>query len=113
MQVLNGRAHPFGNVGGEIQAAIEEEDAEFVAAQSRQNVARPKIIAEQYGDLTQQLVAGGVAACVVDQLELVEIQIHQGVLPGSMVQILDGLLQAALEVAAICKPRQFVVRCLP
>ena len=59
--------------------AVLEQHAELVAAQARQRVAFAQPRPQHDADLAQQLVAGRVAAGVVDELELVEIEIEHRV----------------------------------
>ena len=59
-----------------------EQHAELVAAEARQRVAFAQARPQQRADLAQQLVAGRVAARVVDDLEFVEVEIEHGVIAG-------------------------------
>jgi hypothetical protein len=60
--------------------------------------------------LPQQLVAGHVAAGIVDDLELIEIEIAQHVFATPLLRELDDFLQAILELAAIHEAGEVVVR---
>ena len=57
--------------------------------------------AQEGGDLLEHLVAGEVAAGVVDHLELVEVEVEQHVLAPLGAGAADGALQADLELAAV------------
>ncbi len=96
---------PFGGQ----QRGARQQHAEFVAAQAGHRAAVADHVLQQGADAAQQLVAGQVAAGVVDQLELVQVHIAEGV-GGALA---GGLLQAALEVAveglAVEQPGGFVV----
>jgi hypothetical protein len=63
--------------------------------------------------MPQQLVAGGMAAGVVDQLELVEVEEHQRMAPRLAHQGVERLLQAVFELAAVGQPGQGVMGRLP
>jgi hypothetical protein len=64
--------------------------------------------------LAKQLVAGGMAAGVVDDLELVEVEEHQRMLAAlAEVLGLQRLFQTMFELAAIGQLGQAVVRGLP
>ena len=63
-----------------------------------------------HGDLPDQLVAGCVAAGVVDDLELIEIQVQQGILGAVLGPEIDRPLQSLLELAPVGEPRQGIVR---
>ena len=58
--------------------AVVVQDDEFVAAPTRDQIARTDDGAEPGGDLRQELVARAVAEAVVDLLEVVEIEKHDG-----------------------------------
>ena len=51
-----------------------DEDAELIAAEAGDDVARPQVPAQARRHRSQQLVAGVVAHAVVDQLEVVEVE---------------------------------------
>ncbi len=53
------------------------EHDELVAAEPRHEILGPQHLAQASGDRAQQLVAAGVTECVVDLLELVEIDEQQ------------------------------------
>ena len=59
--------------------------------------------------LAQHVVAGGVAAGVVDRLEAVEVEIAQRVHHVAGLRGIDGFLQAALEFAAVHQPGERIV----
>ena len=63
-----GRAHRL------VERAALEQYAELVAAQARERVAPAHLGLEQRADLAEQRIAGAVAAGVVDDLELIDIQ---------------------------------------
>ena len=64
---------------GRGEAAVGEQHAEFVAAEPRQQVGLGDKLVNHSSDAAEQFVAGGMAADVVDHLELIEIEIEQGV----------------------------------
>lgn len=68
---------------------------------------------QRFCDFAEQLVACGVTAGVVDDLELVEIKEHQRLLTALIVLWLQRLFEAMLELAAIGQFGQAVMRCLP
>ena len=55
-----------------------QQDAEFISSQSSDNVGLTQFAAQHFADLLQQAVALMVAAEVIDVLELVEVEQHQG-----------------------------------
>jgi hypothetical protein len=74
------RGHqPLGQHHGVVLVHdVVGQDRELVAAQPRQHVARAQLLLHAPRHLLQQLVAGGVAQAVVDELEAVEVQEHHG-----------------------------------
>jgi len=91
-------------------AAKQAESAACRAAQPRQQIAGPHGIAEQACDLLQQLVAGGMAAGVVDDLELVEVDVHECVHGLAVRGVRQGLAQPGLELLAVVQAGQRIVR---
>ena len=69
------RDDPLGDVGGRssVVGAVFEQDRELVAAQPRGRVGRRRS-EEPFGDVAEELVAGGVAEAVVDRLEVVQVE---------------------------------------
>ena len=65
---------------GVLQRAIAHDNAELVAADSRQCVAVPNTPSKQLGELDEKLVASGGATGFVDNLEAVDINVADGVL---------------------------------
>ena len=71
-----GDEHPLADGAGDVGTAVHD-DGELVAADARHDVAGPDAAAQPLGEHEQQLVAGGVAAAVVDGLEVVEVDEQQ------------------------------------
>ena len=88
-----------------------EKNTEFVAAESCHQFAISKAGLQRYAYPLQQRVAGCVAAGVVDDLELVNIQKDQGM--GLIAVGDENLCQAVFETAPIGNARERVVRRLP
>ena len=84
-QVVDRLAQRVGDAQRLFRRAVLEQHAELVAAEAREHVVRAHARLQQPGDLAQQLVAGRVAAGVVDDLELVEVDVDHRVahMPGS------------------------------
>ena len=108
------RRHDF--LGNQLAApgfAADQEQGEFVAAQPGQRVgfADPRL--DQPGQADEQLVAGGVAAGVIDHFEVVQIQEADHMRPPAGPGILGGRLHAVLQFAPVDQPRQRIVIGLP
>ena len=96
-----------------MNAAALQQHAELVAAQTRQRVARSHAVAQQLADLQQQPISGRVAAGIVDQLELVQIEIEQRMAGALLARTLQHLLQAPVELAAVEQTGQQIVTGAP
>ena len=60
--------------GGVTMAEIVDlDDGEFIAPEPRQNVGFPQRPFKSLGHLPEQFVAGGMTECVIDLLELIEV----------------------------------------
>ena len=69
-----------GDANGLVHRTVFKQYAEFVAAQTGQRIAFAHLLLQQRAHLPQQLIAGGMSAGIVDDLELIEIQVHHHVL---------------------------------
>src|SRR3954453_20040059 len=63
-----------GDVGGAVGVGVRQEDGELVAAEAREDVARPQALRDDVADVLEQLIAGVMSKRVVDGLEVVEVQ---------------------------------------
>ena len=90
---------------------VLQQNAELVAAETRERIALPHLLVQQHRQLSQQLVAGRMAAGIVDDLELIEIEIQQSVLPCRFGPE-EQLAQALLEGAPVVQSGERIVRCL-
>ena len=87
------------------------EQGELVAAKTGERVAGSQQPLQTPGDLDQDLVAGGVSKCVVDQLEAVEVQVDDR-------EALGGAASGrhpdpVREQGPVREPGERVVECLP
>ena len=71
-------SHPLGKAVGLREAARGRDDRELLAADPADGVAAPDGAEEDLGDLREHLVSGCVAVDVVDALEVVEVEHHEG-----------------------------------
>ena len=79
VEVGDGLAQLVRDALGGIRRTVLQQHAELVAAQARERVAFAQAVPEQSRHLAHELVAGGVPAGVVDDLELVQVEIQHGV----------------------------------
>jgi hypothetical protein len=80
--------------------AVLEQDAELIAAEARQGIALAQGPLEHGRELAQERIARHMAAGVVDELELVEVEIEQGV-GVSCVGAREHPFQAALQLGPV------------
>ncbi|MNY46095.1 hypothetical protein D3C86_1812440 [compost metagenome] len=81
MQRLCGQisAKAFGQRDGLLQHGVGHQHGEFLAPQAQQDIAvAAEHLAHAFGEGLQAEVAGAVAVLVVDRLEVIDIQQHQG-----------------------------------
>ena len=88
--------------------ALEDHD-EFIAAHAHHHVLGAHGGADALRHGLQELVAGLVAARVVDVLEAIEIQEQHREHGAVLLGFLDGLRQVRLQVQAIRQPGELVV----
>lgn len=88
-----GDALRVGNV------AVGQDYPELVPAETGEEVGIPDLLQHQAADLSDHLVTAEVAGHVVDHLELIEIDVQQGVefAAARALRVLGQLLQSILE----------------
>jgi len=64
---------------GDLDPAFRKDDAKFVATKAREYMGRAKLLLQRGAHAANQFVAGRVSACVVHELELIEIEEHHHV----------------------------------
>ena len=74
---LEARAHALGDPGGYLGVGADDR-GEFLAAEPADHVVDAHAVAHRGGEDPQRLVAGRVTEAVVDRLEVIEIEHHQG-----------------------------------
>ena len=104
---LEGGDDPLGHARGRalVGNPIEQDD-ELVAAEPRDRVAGPQRGLQPRRDLHQQLVAGGVPERVVDELEVVDVEQHDGDLRAGAG---ERLHEPVLEQRAVGEARERIV----
>ena len=105
----HGLADVLGDLPRLVERATREQHRELVAADARDGVRIAHALLEQRGDLAQQIVAGDVAARVVDELEAVEIEIADDVADAFAARRVERRLEPPLELGTIDETRQRVV----
>ena len=109
-EVADRLAQVLGDALRHVEGAVEQQHAELVAAEPGERVGRADAGLQHARDLLQQPVAGLVAAGVVDDLELVEVEVEHDVARSRDRRAsLQRLVEAMLELAAIDQAGQRVV----
>jgi hypothetical protein len=112
-EVAHRLAQLVGDALRPVEPAAFQQHAELVAAEARQDVRLAQLSAQDRGELAQQLVAGDVAAGVVHDLELVEVDVEQRVMLVERLGALEQLLEKVLELAAVDQAGERVVAGVP
>src|SRR5262249_16537819 len=81
----------------------------LITTESRKHVAASQLIVDQPCNLPNQTIPGRMPAGVIDHLELIEIQIEQGVLGAMLAMVLDCQCYPCFEFAAIAQPGQWIM----
>ena len=92
-----------------FQRAADQQQRELIAADAPHRVRIAHRVLDQRGHLAQHVVAGGMPAGVVHDLESIEIQIAQRVRAIAGLRRVHGLLQAPFEFTAIHQPGERIV----
>ena len=98
-------AQSFCDLTGFFCRAVRQERTKLVAADATGNVGIPDGVAQDRGNVDQQLVAGRMPGRVIDVFEMVEIAEHQRVAAIALLQVVVDL---ALECLSVHKPGQSV-----
>ena len=111
----NGRASAAGHALGDADrhlglGEVVADDAELVAAEARDRVARAQHLGEPPGQQAQQLVAGAVAERVVDELEAVEVEEQHGDRRPAARAVVERQREAVHEQRAVRQAGQRVVQ---
>ncbi len=111
-KIAHGAAQLIGDLHCRFDCATIEQHAEFISPQSRQRIALAQLALQYFSELAQQFIAGIMPARVVDNLELVKIQVKQGMRSVLDAGRLHRLRETALELGPIDQSCQRIVRCL-
>ena len=92
-----------------VGRAVLQQHAEFVAPEPRQRVSLAQLALQESADLAQQIVAGRVAARVVDLLEAVEIEVEHRMATVALRGAFERPRQPMLELTPVREPGQRIV----
>src|SRR3984957_14617589 len=108
--IADGLPQSFGHAQRMIQRAILQQDPELIPAQACQRIADAHSRLQHSRNLFQELIPRRMAAGIVDQLELIEVEIQQRVpATGVGADGVDRCGQPIVELAAIDEPGERVV----
>ena len=108
-KVVDCLEHGIGHALGLLDLAALKEHAEFVATEAGQRIALAHDALQDALDLAQELVAGDVAAAVVDRLELVEIEVAKRIVDALRARDGSACLEAFLECSSVGQAGQRIV----
>ena len=91
---------------GALGVARRQQERELVAAGAVGAVAAAQVGPHDLGDRPQQVVARRVAALVVDRLEVVDVDHHQGERLAVVARLGDPDVELLLETAVVAEPGQ-------
>ncbi|MCY1530767.1 hypothetical protein D9M68_659690 [compost metagenome] len=103
---VQGVQHLLGDPLAFLDAAVVEQDGEFVTGEARQGAAWAEAVAQAPGQAAQQLVAGLVTKAVVDPLEVVDI--HQQQADGLVPRAGKAIFQGADKGVAVTQAGEVV-----
>ena len=109
MEVGDGLSQLLANAQRVVRRAVLEEHAELVAPQAGERIALAQALEQHGADLAHELVARGVTAGVIDDLELVQVEIHHRVVAAQVRGALEREAQATLEFGAVYQAGQGIV----
>ncbi len=94
-------ADALGERERRFPARTRQQQAEFIATQPAHGAAFAGKPLHAPGDLADEFITGGMAAAVIDHLELVEVEVQQRGLATAAPALIDGGSQQRLEAAAV------------
>ena len=101
----------MGDSGGIVCVSVHEHDNELVAAEPNQQVSFAQAARQTWAQLLEKLVAGWVAECVVDLLEVVEVNEEEGErspLCGRRVVVCEERVEHRVEATTVAKTGEFI-----
>mmetsp|Transcript_59389 Transcript_59389/g.140279 ORF Transcript_59389/g.140279 Transcript_59389/m.140279 type:complete len:1259 (-) Transcript_59389:615-4391(-) len=97
--------HPLGPLG----RAGFQQHREFIAAEPCDRVGSPYRLLQQAADLLEQFIAHAVAAGVIDELELVQVDVEQRMLVLELARMGQQAAQPRFELDPVDQPGQRIV----
>ncbi len=109
---LNGLQESLGDAIGMIRPAVCQEHAELITSDARQDILPSKIVLEQEGKLSEQIIAGYESIGVIDYLELVDVQVQDDPVGLVSLNLGECNLYLILEPGAVHQTGQRVLPAL-
>ena len=104
------RTSSLGEQARVVGVAEAAEHHELVSAEAGDGVGLPHSARQPPGDLDEHLVAGLMPECVVDRLEVVEVDEQEGDATGAALQGQEGLGKPVLKRGPVGQARYLVVQ---
>ena len=102
---------PLGDLDDVVGVTAQKKDHELIATESNNDVRGAQAGPESGTDLSQNVIAGGMAERVVDLLEMVEIDEKEGdiaVLGVELSALTEYVIEQARQIAPVVEPGQLV-----
>ena len=100
-KLADGFSQRIGNLDSTLQRAVNQKETELVTAETCQHISFAQMALQIRSQLLQQLITRGMAAGVIDNLELIQIQIAQGVVVTVTTGEFKGAREFAIELTAV------------
>ncbi len=103
-RLLERRQYSLSDLRPGLQRRVDAQHGELVTAQPRQQVPFAHATAQALSGLHQKDVAAVMTQAVIDHLEAIQIDEHHNHLLANAAEVLPGLPQPMLQMAAIGQP---------
>jgi hypothetical protein len=107
--LLEDTAQFLHDLAGIVYRAILQDEAKLISPKTAQDIGMADGGAEKRGELLQELVAGGMATGIIDDLKLIEVEITQDMLAVFSFRPVEGLYETGLEGMPIDQASERIV----
>ncbi|KFB72423.1 MAG: hypothetical protein AW09_002394 [Candidatus Accumulibacter phosphatis] len=108
--IVDGCDEVFGDLTGLLQGAVVEQQAELVATQPGQGITLAKHPGQNAFDLFEQFIPCSMTGRVIDDLELIQVEITEGMMGAVLFGTGECTVQPFFELTPVNQPGEGVVR---
>ncbi|MEM7078330.1 MAG: hypothetical protein AAF513_06840 [Pseudomonadota bacterium] len=108
-QILYLGAYALGHLGNLLLDPTAQQDSKLITPQTNDKIVFPNTLGEQQRHLFEQLVAGGMARRIIDDLELIQIENPDREAFAPVIPQLAGVHQLAIQNPAVGKPAERIM----